>query len=36
VEDPVLARFWLAPIGAFDESDDPRAGISVIALPRFR
>ena len=36
VEEPVLARCWLAPIGAFDESDDPRAGTGMIALPRFR
>jgi len=30
----VLARVWLASIGAFDESDDPCAGTGVIALPR--
>jgi hypothetical protein len=36
VEEPVLARFRLAPIGAFDESDDPRAGTGVIGLPRVR
>ena len=30
----MLARFSLAPIGAFDETDDARAGTGVIALPR--
>jgi hypothetical protein len=33
-EEPVLAEFWLAPTGAFHESDDPRAGTGVIGLPR--
>jgi hypothetical protein len=33
VEEPVLAGFWLAPTGACDESDDPRAGTGVIDLP---
>jgi hypothetical protein len=32
----MLAGFWLAPTGAFDESDDPRAGGGVIGSPRFR
>ena len=30
----MLARFRLAPIGAFNESDDPPVGTGVIALPR--
>jgi hypothetical protein len=34
VEEPVLAGFWLAPTGAFGESDDPHAGTGVIGLPR--
>jgi hypothetical protein len=33
-EEPVLAQFWLAPTGAFHESDDPHDGIGVIGLPR--
>jgi hypothetical protein len=36
VEEPVLAGFWLAATGVFDESDDPRAGTGVIGLPRLR
>ena len=34
VEEPVLAQFSLAPTGAFNESDDPRAGTGVIGSPR--
>jgi hypothetical protein len=34
VKEPVLARFWLAPVGAFDESDDARVWTGVIGLPR--
>ena len=30
----MLAGFWLAPTGEFDESDDPRAATGVIGLPR--
>ena len=36
VTEPVLAGSWLAPTGACDESDDPRAGTGVIGLPRLR
>ena len=32
----MLAGFWLAPTGACDDSDDPRAGTGVIGLPRTR
>jgi len=30
----VLARFWLASIGAFDQSDDPLTGTGAIGSPR--
>jgi hypothetical protein len=34
VDVPVVAQFWLTPVGVFDESDDPRVGTGMIALPR--